>query len=75
MFEGAVDEKRRLLLHPLNDSMGYAIVGLGAGLACRNAVFIVHVLLGRPGCVFDVVKKKNGAFKTSPVLKKRFCYS
>lgn len=48
MFEHAVDQQRRLLLHPLDDGVGHAIVGLRAGLSGGNAVLIVHVLLGRP---------------------------
>lgn len=49
MFEHAVDQQRRLLLHPLDHGVGHAVVGLGAGLSGGNAVLIVHVLLGRPG--------------------------
>lgn len=48
MFKHAVDQQRRLLLHPLDDSVGHPIVGLRAGLSGGNAVLIVHVLLGRP---------------------------
>lgn len=46
MFERAIDEQRRLLLHPLSDSVGHTIVRLGAGLSSGNTVLIVHVLLG-----------------------------
>lgn len=45
MFECAVDQQRRLLLHPLNDSMGHTIIRLGAGLSSRNTVLIIHILL------------------------------
>lgn len=48
MFECAVDQQRRLLLHPLNDSMGHTVIRLGAGLSSRNTVLIVDILLGRP---------------------------
>lgn len=48
MFEGAVDQQRRLLLHPLGHSVGHTVVRLGAGLSGRNTVLIVHVLLGWP---------------------------
>lgn len=48
MFEHAVDQQRGLLIHLLYDGVRHAVVGLQAGLVRRNAVFIVHVLFGRP---------------------------
>lgn len=66
MFECAVDQQRRLLLHPLNDSMGHTIIRLGAGLSGRNTVLIIHILLGRPGCVCKVQKKRAYLKPLSP---------
>lgn len=48
MLEHAVDQQRGLLLHLLGDGVGHAVVRLQAGLVRGDAVFIVHVLLGRP---------------------------
>lgn len=49
MFECAVDQQGRLLLHPLDDGVRHAVVRrLGAGLSSGDAVLVVHVLLGRP---------------------------
>lgn len=51
MFERAVDQQRRLLLHPLDHGVRHAVVGLRAGLSAGDAVLVVHVLLGRPAQV------------------------
>lgn len=53
MFERAVDQQRRLLLHTLDHGVGHAVVGLRAGLPAGDAVLVVHVLLGRPERGFE----------------------
>lgn len=64
LFEHPIDQQWRLLLHPLNDSVGHAVVRLGAGLASRNTVLIIHILLGRPACVFDHLRHRERAFES-----------
>lgn len=50
LLKDAIDHKRRLLIHPLGDSMGHGVIGLQApreGLG--HAILVIDILLGIPG--------------------------
>lgn len=57
MLQGSINEKGRLLLHPLRDGMSHCVVGLGASGTVLHAVFIIHVLLSCP----EIEKVENRA--------------